>query len=82
MAGGGRRGAWSAKANDKGQWIQVNLRKAMKVTKTGMQGRQDYAQWVTKYRVAYSTDGQHFSVQNQVSENHPLSIIYLPLLSS
>ncbi|RMX52485.1 hypothetical protein pdam_00013777, partial [Pocillopora damicornis] len=65
MAGGGRRGAWSAKTNDKGQWIQVNLRKAMKVTKIGMQGRQDYAQWVTKYRVAYSTDGQHFSVQNQ-----------------
>ena len=54
----------------------------MKVTKIGMQGRQDYAQWVTKYRVAYSTDGQHFSVQNQVSENYPLSIIYLPLLSS
>lgn len=25
-AGGGKTGAWSAKTNDKGQWIQVNLR--------------------------------------------------------
>ena len=66
MAGGGRTGAWSAKTNDKGQWIQVNLGKIMEVSKTGIQGRQDYAQWVTKYRVSYSTDGQHFTVQNQV----------------
>ncbi|XP_022809858.1 uncharacterized protein LOC111346861 [Stylophora pistillata] len=65
MAGGGRTGAWSAKTNDKGQWIQVNLSRAVEVTKIGIQGRHDYAQWVTKFRVAYSTDGQHFTLQNQ-----------------
>jgi len=66
MAGGGRTGAWSAKTNDKRQWIQVNLGKIMQVTKVGIQGRQDYPQWVTKYRVSHSTDGEHFTSQNQV----------------
>lgn len=66
MAGGGRTGAWSVKTNDKGQWIQVDLGKIMEVTKMGMQGRQDNGQWVTEYRMSYSTDGQHFTVQNQV----------------
>lgn len=68
MAGGGRTGAWSAKTNDKGQWIQVNLGKSLEVTKIGLQGRQDYAQWLTEYRVSYSLDGQHFTVQNQVGK--------------
>ncbi|XP_078346349.1 uncharacterized protein LOC144631708 isoform X1 [Oculina patagonica] len=64
-AGGGRTGAWSTKTSDKGQWIQVDLGKIKEVTKVGIQGRQDYGQWVTEYRVSYSTDGQHFTVQNQ-----------------
>ena len=72
MAGGGRTGAWSARTNDKGQWIQVNLGKSREVTKVGIQGRQDYAQWVTKYRLSYSTDGQHFTSQDQVG-NEPRS---------
>ena len=68
MAEDGRTGAWSAKTNDKAQWIQVNLGKIMEVTKVGMQGRQDSAQWVTKYKVSYSKDGQHFTTENQVSK--------------
>ena len=68
MAGEGRTGAWSAKTNDKAQWIQVNLGKNMEVTKVGMQGRQDSAQWVTKYKVSYSKDGQNFTTQNEVSK--------------
>ena len=72
MAGGGRTGAWSARTNDKGQWIQVNLGKSREVTKVGIQGRHDYAQWVTKYRLSYSTDGQHFTSQDQVG-NEPRS---------
>lgn len=67
MPGGS--GAWIAKTSDKGQWIQVDLGKIKEVTKVGIQGRQDYAQWVTKYRASYSTDGQHFMAQNQVSND-------------
>jgi len=63
----GESGAWIAKTSDKGQWIQVDLGKIKEVIKVGIQGRQDYPQWVTKYRVSYSTDGEHFIAQNQVS---------------
>ena len=69
MAGGGRTGAWSAKTNDKGQWIQVNLGEMKEITKIGLQGRQDYSQWVTKYKVSYSKDGQNFTLQNQVGDD-------------
>ena len=69
MARGGRTGAWSAKTNDKGQWIQVNLGKMKEITKIGLQGRQDYSQWVTKYKVSYSKDGQNFTLQNQVGDD-------------
>lgn len=62
----GESGAWIAKTSDKGQWIQVDLGEIKEVTKVGMQGRQDYPQWVTRYRVSYSIHGQHFTEQNQV----------------
>ena len=71
----GESGAWIAKTSDKGQWIQVNLGKIQEVTKVGMQGRQDYPQWVTKYRVSYSIDGQHFMEQNQVRNG----LFFIPL---
>ena len=66
MAGGSRKGAWSARRSDKEPWIQINLGKIVEVTKVGSQGRQEAAQWVTKYKVSYSTDGHHFTSQNQV----------------
>ncbi|RMX52480.1 hypothetical protein pdam_00013778 [Pocillopora damicornis] len=65
MAGGSRKGAWSARRSDKEPWIQINLGKIVEVTKVGSQGRQEAAQWVTKYKVSYSTDGHHFTSQNQ-----------------
>ena len=56
-AGSGRTGAWSAKANDAHQWLQVDFRKVARIDKVATQGRQDHKQWVTSYRVAYSQDG-------------------------
>ena len=47
----------------------MDLGKIKEVTKVGIQGRQDYPQWVTKYRVSYSMDGQHFMAQDQVSND-------------
>ena len=63
---GWKRGAWSSRTNDISQWIQVDLRGKFKVAKIGTQGRQDYAQWVTQYKVSYSTDGVHFNFQDKV----------------
>lgn len=58
---GSKTGSWSAKSNDKGQWIQVDLSKVSKITGIVTQGRQDYNQWVTKYDVQHSYDGVTFS---------------------
>ena len=65
-AGEGKTGAWSSRANDKGQWIQVNFRELTRVTKVAIQGRQDYAQWVTAFKLSYSLDGNHFEFQEMV----------------
>ena len=65
-ASGGKTGAWSAKTNDLGQWIQVNFRELTRVTEVVIQGRQDYAQWVTAFKLYYSLDGNHFEPQEEV----------------
>lgn len=47
----------------------MDLRERYKVTKVLTQGRQDYAQWVTQFKVSYSVDGTNFIFQNKVSAN-------------
>ena len=54
-------GSWSARTNDLHQWLQVDLGgQYIKVTRVATQGRNDAAQWVTKYKLAYSDDGVNF----------------------
>ena len=55
-------GAWSARHNNKNQWIKVDFGRTMKITKIATQGRQDAAQWVTYYKVSSSLDGVHWQV--------------------
>jgi len=60
-AGGGKQGAWSARTNDLKQWLQIDLGNMyFKVTGVASQGRQGSNQWVTKYKLQYSTDGTTF----------------------
>lgn len=55
-------GFWAAKRNDANQWIQVDLGKIMTVKGVATQGRpSSYLQYVTKYKLQYSNDGQTFS---------------------
>ena len=58
---GHRMGAWSARRNDRNQWLQVNFGRLMRITKIATQGRQDASQWVTQYYVSYSQDGIIFT---------------------
>ncbi|KAL9982962.1 hypothetical protein ACROYT_G005077 [Oculina patagonica] len=53
----GKTGAWSAKTNDQNQFLQVDFWRNVKITKFQTQGRQDYEQWVKKYKLSYSVDG-------------------------
>ena len=50
--------AWSSKTNNvNGEWVQMEFNKVSRVIGVVTQGRKDYSQWVTKYRVATSMDG-------------------------
>ena len=54
-------GSWSAGSNDSSQWLQLDLgSQHTKVTRVATQGRNDAAQWVTKYKLQYSNDGVNF----------------------
>ena len=55
-------GAWASKYRNYNQWLQVDLGYATKITGIATQGRQDANQWVTVYRVYYSTDGVYFAL--------------------
>ena len=55
-------GAWASKYRNYNQWLQVDLGYVMKITGIATQGRQDANQWVTVYRVYYSTDGIYFAL--------------------
>ena len=83
----GKGGSWSAKHNNLGQWLQIDLgNKHTKVTGLATQGRNGFHQWVTKYKVQYSDDGVHFQYyteQGQVgSEVKSLSTFTQPYYRS
>ncbi|XP_044165741.1 uncharacterized protein LOC114963329 isoform X1 [Acropora millepora] len=52
--------SWSAKTNNANQWLQVHLRVYTRVTRVASQGRHAVLQWVTKYKLQYSIDGNTF----------------------
>lgn len=51
------RGAWSARANNRHQWLQIDVGCQAVVYGIATQGRQDLGQWVKTYRVMSSRDG-------------------------
>ena len=58
---GAYKGAWSARHNNHNQWFKVDFGRPTKITKIATQGRQDVAQWVTRFLVTYSLDGAHWA---------------------
>ena len=55
-------GSWSAKDNDKNQWLQVDLQQTTRITAIATQGRNGYTpeQWVEEYQLQYGEDVQTF----------------------
>ena len=70
-AGGGKKGAWSARSNDGNQWIQVALGSYTKLTGIATQGRNEVDQWVTKYQLQYSDDGVNFHYYKESGQSSP-----------
>lgn len=52
--------AWSAATNDLNQWIQIDLRIKTRVTYVATQGRVEFSQWITKYKLQFGDDGSSF----------------------
>ena len=63
-ADGVKTGSWSAKNNDKNQWLQVDLQQTTRITAIAKQGRNGDTpgQWVTEYKLQYGEDVQTFKV--------------------
>ena len=53
-------GAWSARHNNRYQWLQLDFGRWAKIIRLATQGRQDTDQWVTQYYVRHSLDGIRF----------------------
>ena len=64
-ADGSTWGSWSARTNDLNQWLQVDLSTYTRVTRVATQGRNGLYQWVTKYKLQYSDDGDTFHVYEE-----------------
>ena len=63
-------GSWSADKKDLQQWLQVDLgSQYTRVTRVATQGRHDYSQWVTKYKLQYSNDGVNFQYYREQGQN-------------
>ena len=71
------KGGWSAKKNNRKQWIQVNFRRPMRFSKVAMQGREDANQFVTSFAVAYSPDGYRWTPFKANSRLKVLLFCYL-----
>ena len=68
---GVKTGAWSSRLLDLKQWLQVDLGMYTSVTDIATQGRDVNWQhdWVTKYRLQYSTDGVNFHFYKEKGDN-------------
>ena len=53
----GSYGSWSALQNATGQYLQIDLGKERVVNKIATQGRPSYDQWVTSYKLLFSSNG-------------------------
>ena len=71
-------GSWSARKNDKNQWLQVDLlREESVVTSVATQGRNRHplwqwgrhSQWVKSYRLEYSNNGVTFKYYEDARQN-------------
>ena len=56
-----KKGGWAPVTSDSNQWLQVDLgSRYAKVARVATQGRNNYSQWVTKYKLKYGNDGVNF----------------------
>ena len=68
-ADGDKGGGWSALNNNFNQWLQVNIGYNSQVTGVATQGMTGNDQWVSRYRIQYSSDGVTFEFYNSTEDS-------------
>ena len=53
-------GSWSTSQNAIGQYLQIDLGKERVVNKIATQGRPSYDEWVTSYKLLFSSNGTNW----------------------
>ena len=66
--------AWSAKTNQAGEWMQLDLGEEKMVIGTAIQPRVDYDQYVTEYTVSTSVDGNTWTEVAGTYDGHASDI--------
>ena len=61
IARSGSVGAWSTGSNAIGQYLQIDLGKERVVNKIATQGRPSASQWVTSYKLLFSSNGANWN---------------------
>ncbi|KAL9982726.1 hypothetical protein ACROYT_G004810 [Oculina patagonica] len=49
-------GCWASQTGDQNQWLQVKFGQRVEIRRVATQGRYNYDQWVTSYKLNYSSD--------------------------
>ncbi|XP_065827925.1 EGF-like repeat and discoidin I-like domain-containing protein 3 isoform X2 [Oscarella lobularis] len=65
--------AWCAGRNDVHQHVQVDFGKVTRVTGVATQGRGDYPNWVTAYKIMYSNDKRVWKYYRENNEDKEFS---------
>lgn len=56
--------SWASNVSNTSQWFEVDLGQIETILAVASQGRENYDQWVTSYRIQYSNDGSTFTDYN------------------
>lgn len=79
-AGGGKKGGWSSRHNNQNQWLRLDLGSSKEVKYLATQGRNAHSQWVTSYKVGYSSDGSSFQYYQEQGADKVCELSYTSLL--
>lgn len=73
---GNKRGGWVPRRWGSNQWLQVNLGFINTVTGVATQGRSEYPQIVTKYKLLYSQDEKDFLYYRETGQTEDKVILF------
>lgn len=69
--------AWTASNSDFGQYLIIDLGQVMNITAVATQGRMLHNEYVTEYRISYSTNGLDYMEFKEEDGNAKVSSFLL-----